>query len=105
MADDAAADATIARFLDAGGRLDLPAFLEILAPNVRLRSPISFRARFEGFDEVAELLRIVFDLIDEIEYYESLGSSTARALFFKARLGDDTFDGAIHVLLDEHALV
>jgi hypothetical protein len=109
MADDeatqAAADATIARFVDAGERLDLPAFLETLAPSVRLRSPISFRARFEGFDDVAEVLRAVFDLLRDVEYFEDLGDATARALFYRARVRDQPVEGAILVRLDERARV
>ena len=53
MDDDAAAlaaaEATTAEFRAAGERLDLPAFLQTLTPSVRLRSPISFKARFEDF--------------------------------------------------------
>jgi hypothetical protein len=109
MADDgtalAAAEATMARFVDAGQRLDLPEFLETLAPSVRLRSPISSRARFEGFDEVAALLEEVFDLLSDVEYLEDVGTSTTRGVFFSARIGDQTVESAILVRLDERARV
>jgi len=101
----AAAEATSARFRDAGERLDLAAFLETLAPSVRLRSPISFKARFEGFDDVAEVLRSVFDLLRDVEYFEDVGDSTTRALFYRARVRDQPVEGAILVRLDERALV
>jgi hypothetical protein len=109
MEDDGAAltaaEATTARFRDAGERLDLPAFLETLAPSVRLRSPISFKARFEGFDDVAEVLRAVFDVLGDIEYFEDVGTSTTRALFYRARVRDQPLEGAILVRLDERASV
>ena len=109
MADDgaalAAAEATTARFRTAGEQLDLAAFLETLAPSVRLRSPISFRAKFEGFDDVAAVLRAVFDVLDDIEYFEDVGTSTTRALFYRARIRDQAVEGAILVRLDERASV
>jgi hypothetical protein len=109
VADDgaalAAAEATTAAFRAAGERLDLPAFLETLAPGVKLRSPISFRARFEGFDDVAALMREVFDVLDDIDYFEDVGTSTTRALLYRARIGGQDVEGAILVRLDDGARV
>ena len=109
MADDRAAlakaEAAMARFRDAGERLDVAAFLETLAPSVRLRSPISLRARFEGFDDVAEVLRAVFHVLGDIEYFEDVGTSSTRALFYRARIRDEAVQGAILVRLDERARV
>ena len=101
----AAAEATSERFRDAGERLDLDAFLETLAPDVRLRSPISFLARFDGFDDVADVLRVVFELLEDIEYFEDLGGAATRALFYRARVGRQPLEGAILVRLDDGARV
>jgi hypothetical protein len=105
MTDDraalAAAEATTAAFREAGERLDLEAFLETLAPAVKLRSPISFRARFEGFDDVAALLREVFDVLSDIEYFEDVGTSTTRALVYRAKIAGQAVEGAILVRLDD----
>jgi hypothetical protein len=109
VADDraalAAAEATTEAFRAAGERLDLPAFLETLAPNVKLRSPISFRARFEGFDDVAVLMREVFDVLRDIEYFEDVGTSTTRTLMYRATIEGQAVEGAILVRLDDGAKV
>jgi hypothetical protein len=96
----------MAAFRAAGERLDLPAFLETLAPSVKLRSPISFRARFEGFDDVAALLQEVFGVLQEIEYFEDVGTPTTRGLFYRARVeGGQAVEGAMLVRLDDGAKV
>ena len=100
-----AAEATIAAFRAAGERLDLPAFLETLAPNVKLRSPISFRAKFDGFDDVAVVIEEVFDVLQDIEYFEDVGTPTTRALFYRARIEGQAVEGAILVRLDDGAKV
>jgi hypothetical protein len=109
MADDraalAAAEATTAEFRAAGERADLAAFLETLAPNVEVRSPISFRTRFDGLDDVAPLMRAAFDVIHDIDYFEDVGTSSTRALFYRARIGGQPVEGVILVRLDERAKV
>jgi len=109
MADDraalAAAEATTAAFRAAGERVDLAAFVETLAPSVKLRSPISFRARFEGLDDVTALMRAVFEVIRDIEYFEDVGTSSTRALLYRARIEGQAVEGAIFVRLDERARV
>ena len=109
MADDraalAAAEATTAAFRAAGERSDLAAFLETLAPTVKLRSPISFRARFEGFDDVAALMQEVFVVLQDIEYFEDVGTATTRALFYRGRVKRQAVEGAILVRLDDGASV
>jgi hypothetical protein len=101
----AAAEATTAEFRAAGERADVEAFLETLAPDVKLRSPISFRARFDGFEDVSALMRLVFDLLRDIEYFDDVGTSTTRALFYRARIDRQPVEGAILVRLDERAQV
>jgi hypothetical protein len=109
MADDraalAAAEATTAAFRAAGERADLAAFVETLASSVKLRSPISFRARFDGLDDVTALMQAVFDVVRDIEYLEDVGTSTTRALFYRARIEGQAVEGAILVRLDERARV
>ena len=109
MADDraalAAAEATTAGCRAAGERADLAAFLQTLAPSVKLRSPISFRARFDGLEDVTALMREVFDVVSDIEYFEDVGTSRTRALFYRARVEGQAVEGAILVRLDERARV
>jgi hypothetical protein len=108
MADDRAvraAEATTAEFCAAGERADLAAFLETLAADVRVRSPISFRTKFDGLDDVAPLMQAAFDVIQEIEYFEDLGTASTRALVYRARIGGQPVEGVILVRLDERAKV
>ena len=109
MADDraalAAAEATTAGLRAAGEGADLAAFLEHLAPNVQVRSPISFGTRFDGFDDVAALMKVAFDVIYDIEYFDDVGTSRTRAIFYRARTGRQPVEGAILVRLDERAKV
>jgi hypothetical protein len=109
MVDDraalAAAEATTAKLRAAGERGDLAAFLEPLSPSVQVRSPISFRTKFEGLDDVTGLLRVAFDVLRDIEYFEDVGTSTTRALFYRARIEAQAVEGAILVRLDERARV
>ncbi len=68
-------------------------------------SPISFRARFEGLDDVTALMRAVFEVIRDIEYFEDVGTSSTRALLYRARIEGQAVEGAIFVRLDERARV
>jgi hypothetical protein len=101
----AAAEATTAKFRAAGERADLATFLTTLDQSVKLRSPISFRAKFDGLDDVAAVLKLVFDIVVDIEYFEDVGTSTTRALFYRARIAGLSVEGAILVRLDERAMV
>jgi hypothetical protein len=101
----AAAEATTASLRAAGEGRDAAAFLQPLSSDVKLRSPISFKAKFEGIDEVAPVVHAIFDVIHDIEYFDDLGTSTTRALFYRARIGDEALEGATLVRLDESAKV
>src|SRR5215208_5689545 len=82
-----AAVATTARFRAAVEAGDVEAFLETLAPDVVLHSPITLRTRFEGREEIRELMGSVFATVHEIRYYEDVGDARSRALFYRARVG------------------
>jgi hypothetical protein len=101
----AAAEATTASLRAAGEGRNAAAFLEPLSADVKLRSPISFKASFDGIDEVAPVVRAIFEVLHDIEYFEDVGTSTTRALFYRARIGDKALEGATVVRLDESARV
>jgi hypothetical protein len=99
------AQMTTARFRAAVESADLPAFLETLAADAVLRSPISLRAQFQGREAIAGLMPAVFDVIDDIRYFEDIGTEATRALFYRARVGGQTIEEATLVRLDEGARV
>ena len=99
------AQRTTARFRAAVESADLPAFLETLAADAVLRSPISLRAQFQGREAIADLMPAVFDVIDDISYFEDIGTEVTRALFYRARVGDQPVEEATLVRLDDSARV
>jgi hypothetical protein len=101
----AATEATTASLRAAGEDGNAAAFLQPLSSDVKLRSPISFKARFDGIDEVAPVVRAIFEVLHDIEYFDDLGTSTTRALFYRARVGAEPIEGATLVRLDERAKV
>ena len=101
----AAAEATTASLRAAGEGRDAAAFLEPLSSDVKLRSPISFKASFDGIDDVAPVVRAIFEVLHDIEYFDDLGTSTRRTIFYRARIGGEAIEGATLVSLDESAKV
>jgi hypothetical protein len=91
-----------ARLREAVEAGDVDAVLELCAPNVVVRSPISFKARFEGTDAVRELLRQVFaGVIEDIRYFEDVGNEWVRALFYSARVRGENIEEATMLRFDE----
>ena len=80
----------------------MDAVMELCSPNVVVRSPISFNARFEGTDAVRELLRQVFaGVIEDIRYFEDVGNEWVRALFYSARVRGQNIEEATLLRFDE----
>jgi hypothetical protein len=89
----------------AGEAGDVEAFLELTAPDVVLRSPITSSFEFRGREELRELLEAVFETIEDISYYEDVGDSRSRALFYRARVGRQPLEEAALVRLDDQARI
>jgi hypothetical protein len=98
-------DATVRRMKTAVEAADLDGFMETLSPRVVLRSPISARAEFRGTADMRELMRSVFDSIEDIRYYEDLGDDRARAVFYRGRIGAQTIEEACLLRFDEDAQI
>lgn len=84
---------------------DLDGFLATLSPRVTLRSPISERAEFHGVAEMRELMRAVFDTVEDIRYYEDLGDERARVVFYRARVGSQPIEEACLLRFDDDGLI
>jgi hypothetical protein len=100
-----AADETIRRLRAAGEAGDVDGVLELVAPDVVLRSPITASFEFRGREELRELLEAVFATIEDIRYHDELGDSRSRALFYRARVGSQPLEEAALVRLDEQARI
>jgi hypothetical protein len=98
-------DETVRRMKAAVEAADLDGFVETLSPRVTLRSPISDRAEFHGVAEMRELMRAVFDTVEDIHYYEDLGDERGRAIFYRARVGSQPIEEACLLRFDEDGLI
>ena len=106
MSDRAAkVDETVRRMKAAVEAGDLEGFMETLSPQVTLRSPVSMRAEFRGAGEMRELMRSVFDTIEDIRYYEDLGDDRARAVFYRGRIDSQPIEEACLLRFDEDGLI
>jgi hypothetical protein len=99
--DVAAASATTQRFREAAQAGDIQALLATLADDVVLHSPITDRVRFEGHEQIGELLASVFATISDIRYFADVGDARTRALFDRAVVDGQPLEQAIRVELDD----
>ena len=84
---------------------DLEGVAEALAPDVVLHSPITSSFRFVGRDEVAALLGIVRELLEDLDYLEDFGEGDAHLLAFRARVNGQQLEGTDIMRLDEQGRV
>jgi SnoaL-like domain len=101
----AKADETTRRMKAAVENADLDGFVATLSPEVVLRSPISSKAEFHGTAEMRELMRGVFDTIEDIRYFEELGDDRARTVFYRGRVGSQPIEEACLLRFDEDGLI
>jgi hypothetical protein len=69
---------------------DLDQLAEALAPEAKLRSPITTRIPFEGRERVAELMAEIFELIESVRVVRDIRDGTVQMLEIETRLaGED----------------
>jgi len=101
----AAASATTRRFREAAQAGDVEGLLDTLAEDVVLRSPFTDRVLFRGRGEMRELMQAVFATVEDIRYFADVGDARTRALFDRARVGDQALEQALRVgLNDRHEI-
>lgn len=71
---------------------NLDALEEILAEDVLLHSPVTFKP-FEGRAVVVHVLRTVFEVFGDFRYVAELQRDDLETLVFKARVGEREIDG------------
>ncbi|MEV5410044.1 nuclear transport factor 2 family protein [Thermopolyspora sp. NPDC052614] len=105
---------TVDRFRDAAERRDLDAAAALLAPGVRLYSPVKFTP-FEGADAVRGLLGVLMRTFEDFRYVGALegeaepvmeGTLTAaRILIFRAVVGGKQIHGIDLFQLDDQGRI
>ena len=86
---------------------DLDAMLATLAPAVVLRSPITAAYVFDGFDDVAELMAVLFEDvgITDVEVTALITDGPTAALFHRAAVGGVRIEEATLLRLDGEGLI
>jgi SnoaL-like domain len=95
---------TPTRFEQAVEVRDVDALTAALAPDVVFRSPVVYRP-YEGREVVAKILEAVTRMFEEFEYRQRFEGERAKALIFRARVGDREIDGLDLLRFDEDGLV
>ncbi len=102
---EARPESTIARWRAACEAGDLDGAMSVLAPEVVLRSPLTDSVRFEGRDEVREVLDVALRNFADLRFSTVLGNGRSWVLFETARIGDQRFDEAQFIELDERGKI
>jgi hypothetical protein len=76
-----------------------------LAPEVVLHSPITARFRFEGREEVVDILRLVRQRVDRLEYVHAYQQGADGTLVFRGLLGSQEFEGSDYIRFDSDGRV
>jgi hypothetical protein len=96
---------TIARWRAAGEAGDADAAVATMSSEVELISPLTDRFRFHGREQLRDLLTAAFTTIADIRYHTELGDEQTRSLFYYGRIGDDDFEEAQLIRLDDAGLI
>jgi hypothetical protein len=92
-------------FRTAAEARDLDALAELLAPDVVLHSPVTYRP-YVGHETVMTLLRLIAATFEDLRYTDELhGAGGTHALVFRARVGDRELEGVDLLRLDAGGLV
>jgi ketosteroid isomerase-like protein len=79
-------DDAVSRYLTATEAGDVDGFMETLAPDVEVVSPISGRMVFRGQDDVRLLLSAVYGTLDDLRWTKSVGDGEGRVAVGEARV-------------------
>jgi hypothetical protein len=74
---------------------DLDRVVALLADDVVFHSPVISGPGFEGRDSVAELHRMVFEEVSDVEYTHELGDETTRILVANAKMLGKPYKGTL----------
>jgi len=97
--------ASLHAFMSAQERHDVEAVIACFAPDIVIRSPITQRVRFEGVEQASDLFRLVFRVIRDIRFYETIGDGRSQVVFWRGRVGRNYIEEANLLRFDERGLV
>jgi hypothetical protein len=83
---------------------DQAAMVAALAPDVVFNSPIKHRP-FEGREAVAVLFGALLETFEDFRYTDEFEADGAKALIFRARVGDRELEGIDILRFDDEGLI
>src|SRR4051812_13794597 len=97
-----AIDTTTAAWRTAGERGDGEAAAACLAENAVAISPLTAAFRFEGREQVREMLLAAAQVFHDVRYHTEVGDERTRGLFMTGRAGREQFEEAQLLRFDDH---
>jgi hypothetical protein len=83
---------------------DHAALVDMFAPDIVFRSAVT-DTPFRGRDEVADLYRVVLEVLTDIEFTDELADGTTQALFWRGWLQGRPLEGVDRFRFDEHGKI
>ena len=89
-------------FEDAAHAHDAEAVIACFANDIVISSPVTQRIRFSGIEQASDLFRRVLDVIEDIEFYETVGEGEqTQVIFWRGRVGRHYLEEANLLRLDD----
>lgn len=99
------ARATTQQYRIAGEARDLDQFMETLAPDVVLHSPITRRASFAGREQLRDLYQVIFGTVSDVRFHTDIGAEHERVLIHHERVSDQELEVVTLAQLNEQAKI
>src|SRR4051794_8767082 len=96
---------TLARWRAAAESGDADAALACLSPEIVLSSPLTEQFRLEGTDQLRDFLAAAFTAVEDIRFHTETGRGDTYALVYRARVGNQPFEEAQLLRLDDTAQI
>lgn len=85
---------------------DREAVIALFDKDIIVRSPITRRIMFKGIDQVRELFECVFEVIHDIQFYETIGEGQiSQVIFWKGRVNGLYLEEANLLRLNDNGLI
>ncbi|WP_035856643.1 nuclear transport factor 2 family protein [Cryptosporangium arvum] len=94
-------ETTTAAWRTAGERGDAEGAAACLAENAVAISPLTAAFRFEGREQVRQMLVAAVQVFDDLRYHTEVGDERTRALFLTGRAGQEQFEEAQLLRFDD----
>jgi SnoaL-like domain len=99
------ADEVVAAWRTAAEHGDADAATRCLAADIEVISPLTAQFRFQGRDQVQQMLAAAFEVITEFRFHTEVGAGSTWALFGYAQVSQQEFEEAQLLRLDAAGLI